>query len=106
MQVELKELEREIEYHKAQTTSDPSDLFLPTLEGFLAETGQSFQQLGKLMAEMKVRFRNTLEYFGEDLGDGQPFTSTDEFFGIISAFLQSFSVSTKYPGSRQRISQL
>jgi hypothetical protein len=96
MKLELKELEKEIELHQQQQQedSDPNDLFLPTLEGFVVETANSFQKLEELLVQMRERFVGLLEYFGEETtGDGKPFTSTDEFFGVFSVFMQSFSVS-------------
>ena len=95
MKLELKELEKEIEHHQQEDDHDPQDLFLPTLEGFVVETAKSFQQLEDLLSQMRERFRGLLEYFGEETtGDGKSFTSTDEFFGIFSVFMQSFSVSS------------
>lgn len=94
MTLDLKELNKEIEHQQQQQQqahSDPRDLFLPTLEGFVVETGRSFQQMEALFAQMKERFRSLLEYFGEETGDGKIFTSTDEFFGVFSVFMQSFS---------------
>ena len=38
LQLELKELEREVDLHQSQKASaDPDDLFLPTTEGFVKQ---------------------------------------------------------------------
>ena len=92
MKVELKELEKEIEHHQQQDNSDPDDLFLPTMEGFVVKTASSFKRVEGKLSQLKEKFKAMLEYFGEETRDGQLFTSTDEFFGIFSTFLQSFSV--------------
>ena len=92
MKMEVREMKKEIEFHQSQDTSESNDLFVPTMEGFIAETTKSFQMLEELIIKMKEKFVKILEYFGEEIGDGQPYMSTDEFFGIFSTFLQSFSV--------------
>lgn len=93
LQLELKELEREVEYHQLHTSSaNPDDLFLPTTEGFVTSTKVEFDRFEALLKEMKKKFKETLAYFGEDPSDsGAP--SVEEMFGTFAVFLQSFSVS-------------
>lgn len=99
LQLELKELEREVDYHQSQQRSgsggsDPDDLFLPTTEGFVSSTRSKFERFEELIGEMKRKFEETLVYFGEDPKDsGAP--TVEELFGNFSAFLQSFAVSLR-----------
>ena len=92
MQIEAKELEKEIELHQRENGHDQDDLFIKTTKGFVAETITSFAKQNQLLEKMKKQFKTVLEYFSEETGDGNPFTSTDEFFGNFSTFLLSFSV--------------
>ena len=93
LQLELKELEREVDHHQSQGSGgDPDDLFLPTTEGFVSNTRAELEQLEGLINDMKKRFEETLIYFGEDPKDsGAP--TVEELFGNFAAFLQSFAVS-------------
>lgn len=93
LQLELRELEREVEHHQSQRSSpDPDDLFLPTTEGFVSSTRTEFERFESLIGDMKRKFEETLIYFGEDPKDsGAP--SVEELFGNFAAFLQSFAVS-------------
>lgn len=92
LQLELKELEREVDHHQSQGSGDPDDLFLPTTEGFVSSTRAEFERLEGLIDDMKRKFEETLVYFGEDPKDsGAP--TVEELFGNFSAFLQSFAVS-------------
>lgn len=93
LQLELKELEREVEYHQLQSSSaNPDDLFLPTTEGFVTSTKVKFDRFEAALKEMKKKFEETLIYFGEDPSDsGTP--SVEEMFGTFAVFLQSFLVS-------------
>lgn len=94
LQLELKELEREVDYHQSQRSSggDPDDLFLPTTEGFVSSTRAEFERFEGQIGEMKRKFEETLVYFGEDPKDsGAP--TVEELFGNFAAFLQSFAVS-------------
>ena len=93
LQLELKELEREVDYHQTQRSSaDPDDLFLPTTEGFVSSTRAEFERFEGLIGDMKRKFEETLVYFGEDPKDsGAP--AVEELFGNFAAFLQSFAVS-------------
>ena len=93
LKMELRELEHEIEHHQHHRSSDPNDLFLPTMEGFARSSAGAFERLEKLLKEMRVSFEETMAYFGEDVSDKGAMSSTDEFFGIFGTFLQSFSVS-------------
>ena len=92
MQTEMLELHKEMKLHQREGMHDQDDLFLPTTEGFVADTTASFEELIKLLSKMSKRFKDVLVYFAEETRDGNPFTSTDEFFGNFSTFLQSFSV--------------
>ena len=93
LQLELKELEREVDLHQSQRSSaDPDDLFLPTTEGFVSSTRVEFDRFETLIGDMKSKFEETLVYFGEDPKDsGAP--SVEELFGNFAGFLQSFAVS-------------
>ena len=94
LQLELKELEREVDHHQSQRSSiDPNDFFLPTTEGFVSSTKAEFDRFAGLIGNMKRKFEETLVYFGEDPKDsGAP--SVEELFGNFAAFLQSFAVSS------------
>ena len=96
-QLELKELEREVEYHQSQSScADPDDLFLPTTEGFMSSTKDEFKRFEELLKEMKKKFEETLVYFGEDPNNsGAP--SIEELFNNFAVFLQSFTVSVLHP---------
>ena len=93
LQLELKELEREVKFHQEQGSSaDPEDLFLPTTEGFVSNTKEEFHRFEVLFKDMKKKFNKALIYFGEDPRDsGVP--SVEEMFGTFAVFLQHFSVS-------------
>lgn len=93
LKMELRELEREIEYHQQHRSNEPNDMFLPTMEGFAKTSAESFKKLEKRIEEMKKSFEKTIAFFGEDVSDKAAMPSTDEFFGIFATFLQSFSVS-------------
>ena len=94
LKYELREVEKELVHHQ-QGKVPPTgeiDLFVPMMAGFVETTKAKFDALAGLLSEMKVLYKETLQYFGEDPSDpGCP--STDEFFGIFSTFLVSFSVS-------------
>lgn len=96
LQLELKELEREVEHHQSQSSSaEPDDLFLPTTEGFVNSTKAEFDRFSRLIQDMKKKYEETLVYFGEDPSDsGAP--SIEELFGTFAIFLQSFAVSSNY----------
>lgn len=93
LKLELKELEREVEYHQSRSSpADPDDLFLPTTEGFVSSTKEEFKKFEELLREMKRKFEDTLVYFGEDAkNSGAP--SIEELFSNFAVFLQSFNVS-------------
>ena len=93
LKLELKELEREVEYHQSQSSpADLDDLFLPTTEGFVSSTKEEFKKFEELLREMKRKFEDTLVYFGEDAkNSGAP--SIEELFNNFAVFLQSFNVS-------------
>ena len=96
LQLELKELEREVEYHQLQSSSaTPDDLFLPTTEGFVTSTKVEFDRFEAALKEMKKKFEETLIYFGEDPSDSSGAPSVEEMFGTFAVFLQSFSVSVQ-----------
>lgn len=86
---ELKEIEWEIEYHQRLPSREPGDCFLLATERFTATAVSAFTKMEALIAEMKAEFEHAVVFFGEDPTD----TSTDEFFGIFAAFLQSFNDS-------------
>lgn len=93
LQLELRELEREVEYQQShRSLAEPDDLFLPTTEGFVSSTKMEFDRFEGLIRDMKNKFEETLTYFGEDPTDSTA-PSVDELFGTFATFLQSFSVS-------------
>ena len=94
LQYELLEVQKELSWQRAHPPKSTieTDLFVPTMTGFVEATKGEFNALQALITEMKLQYDETLQYFGEDPSDpGCP--STDEFFGIFSTFLVSFSVS-------------
>ena len=93
LKLELKELEREVEYHQSRSSpADLDDLFLPTTEGFVTSTKEEFKKFEELLREMKKKFEDALVYFGEDAkNSGAP--SIEELFNNFAVFLQSFNVS-------------
>ncbi len=93
LQYELKEVQKELAWQREHSNpSNETDLFVPTMTGFVEATKAEFNALKALIAEMKLQYEETLQYFGEDPRDPSC-PSTDEFFGIFSTFLVSFSVS-------------
>ncbi len=96
LQYELMEVQKELSWQKKHpNSSNETDLFVPTMTGFVEATKAEFDALKALMAEMRLQYEETLQYFGEDPRD-HSCPSTDEFFGIFSTFLVSFSVSTHF----------
>ena len=94
LQYELLEVQKELSWQRAHPPKSTieTDLFVPTMTGFVEATKAEFNALQALIVQMKLQYDETLQYFGEDPSDpGCP--STDEFFGIFSTFLVSFSVS-------------
>ncbi|XP_049795298.1 disheveled-associated activator of morphogenesis 1 [Schistocerca nitens] len=84
----LKEVEREIEFHRSQASVVPGDRFLPIMREFLSSATCRFSELEDLFQDMKTRFDRAVRLFGEDnAASVQP----DEFFGIFDAFLNAFN---------------
>ncbi|KAK7601114.1 hypothetical protein V9T40_008555 [Parthenolecanium corni] len=82
----LKEVEREIEFHRVQPLL-PGDRFLPVMKEFLTTATCRFSELEDLFQDMKTRFDRAVRLFGEDNSTIQP----DDFFGIFDTFLSSFN---------------
>ncbi|XP_046383257.1 disheveled-associated activator of morphogenesis 1 [Ischnura elegans] len=82
----LKEVEREIEFHRSQVVTT-GDRFLPVMKEFLSSATCRFSELEDLFQDMKTRFDRAVKLFGEDQTTVQP----DDFFGIFDAFLVAFS---------------
>nr|CAD7440125.1 unnamed protein product [Timema bartmani] len=91
----LKEVEREIEFHRSQQVTS-ADRFLPVMKEFLSSATCRFSELEDLFQDMKTRvsdalfnlyFDRAVRLFGEDNSTIQP----DDFFGIFDAFLVAFS---------------
>lgn len=79
----LKQVEREVEFHRSQTSSMAGDLFLPVMKEFLSSATCKFSELEDLFQDMKTRFDRAVRLFGEDDTSIQP----DEFFGMFDSFL-------------------
>ena len=65
LQLELRELGREIHHHKQNSRAvNAGDLFLPTMEGFAANTAAIFTDVEDLFQEMKKQVRSivTIRY--------------------------------------------
>ncbi|XP_065208750.1 disheveled-associated activator of morphogenesis 1 isoform X3 [Planococcus citri] len=82
----LKEVEREIEFHRVQPLIH-GDRFLPVMKEFLTTATCRFSELEDLFQDMKTRFDRAVRLFGEDNSTIQP----DDFFGIFDLFLTSFN---------------
>lgn len=82
----LKEVEREIEFHRSQPVAI-GDRFLPVMKEFLSSATCCFSELEDLFQDMKTRFDRAVRLFGEDNSTIQP----DDFFGIFDTFLISFN---------------
>ncbi|KAJ4426490.1 hypothetical protein ANN_27304 [Periplaneta americana] len=82
----LKEVEREIEFHRSQPVA-VGDRFLPVMKEFLSSATCRFSELEDLFQDMKTRFDRAVRLFGEDNSTIQP----DDFFGIFDAFLTAFN---------------
>jgi len=52
----LKQVEREVEFHRSQPTSMEGDMFLPVMREFLASATCKFSELEDLFQDMKTRF--------------------------------------------------
>ncbi|XP_044737044.1 disheveled-associated activator of morphogenesis 1 isoform X2 [Chrysoperla carnea] len=84
----LKEVGREIEYHRAHMTPpNPADRFVPVMREFQATATCRLAELDDQFTDMKTRFDRAVRLFGEDPTAIQP----DEFFGIFDAFLTAFA---------------
>ncbi|PNF21002.1 hypothetical protein B7P43_G09517 [Cryptotermes secundus] len=81
----LKEVEREIEFHRSQPVAT-GDRFLPVMKEFLSSATCRFSELEDLFQDMKTRFDRAVRLFGEDNSTIQP----DDFYGIFDAFLTAF----------------
>ncbi|KAG8227858.1 hypothetical protein J437_LFUL006482, partial [Ladona fulva] len=82
----LKEVEREIEFHRSQVVTT-GDRFLPVMKEFLSSATCRFSELEDLFQDMKTRFDRAVKLFGEDQTSVQP----DDFFGIFDGFLVAFN---------------
>ncbi|XKL66064.1 hypothetical protein PGB90_009484 [Kerria lacca] len=82
----LKEVEREIEFHRVQPLIH-GDRFLPVMKEFLTTATCRFSELEDLFQDMKTRFDRAVRLFGEDNSTIQP----DDFFGVFDTFLTSFN---------------
>ncbi|KDR14722.1 Disheveled-associated activator of morphogenesis 2 [Zootermopsis nevadensis] len=82
----LKEVEREIEFHRSQPVA-LGDRFLPVMKEFLSSATCRFSELEDLFQDMKTRFDRAVRLFGEDNSTIQP----DDFYGIFDAFLTAFN---------------
>lgn len=82
----LKEVERELEFHRVQPVVQ-GDRFLPVMKEFLTAATCRFSELEDLFQDMKTRFDRAVRLFGEDNSTIQP----DDFFGIFDAFLIAFN---------------
>lgn len=84
----LKEVGREIEYHRAHMTPpNPADRFVPVMREFQATATCRLSELDDQFSDMKTRFDRAVRLFGEDPTAIQP----DEFFGIFDSFLTAFT---------------
>lgn len=84
----LKEVEREVEFHRSQNCNSISnDRFLPVMKEFLSSATCKFSELEDLFQDMKTRFDRAVRLFGEDNTSIQP----DDFFGIFDAFLTALN---------------
>ncbi|KAL0266624.1 UNVERIFIED_CONTAM: hypothetical protein PYX00_009117 [Menopon gallinae] len=88
----LKEVEREVEFHRSQNGNSisellPVDRFLPVMKEFLSYATCKFSELEDLFQDMKTRFDRAVRLFGEDNTSIQP----DDFFGIFDAFLSALN---------------
>jgi dishevelled associated activator of morphogenesis len=87
MQDDLRDLEHELEFQRRSGTTDSNDLFVPVMEEFAAEVRSVFSDILTQMTETKTEFLSTLLFFGEDPNE----STTEEFFGIFTVFLHSFT---------------
>ena len=83
----LTEVQREIDFLRAQTEAIPEDKFVPVMKNFVASATYKYQELDELFVEMKSKYSEVVRLFGEDPSSVQP----DEFFSIFDAFLTSFN---------------
>lgn len=83
----LTEVQREIDFLRAQAEPIPEDKFVPVMKNFVASATYKYQELDELFVEMKSKYSEVVRLFGEDPSSVQP----DEFFSIFDAFLTSFN---------------
>ncbi|XP_028967542.1 disheveled-associated activator of morphogenesis 1 [Galendromus occidentalis] len=83
----LAEVQREIDFLRAQAEPIPGDKFVPVMRSFVSSATYKYQELDELFVEMKSKFNEVVRLFGEDPSSVQP----DEFFSIFDAFLTSFN---------------
>ncbi|XP_044581625.1 disheveled-associated activator of morphogenesis 1 isoform X1 [Cotesia glomerata] len=83
----LQDVQREIEFHRAQAQVLQGDMFLPAMRDFQAQATCRLAEAEDLFQDMKTRFDRAVRLFGEDSAGVQP----DEFFGIFENFLQALT---------------
>lgn len=52
----LKQVEREVDFHRSQPSSMTGDLFLPVMKEFLSSATCKFSELEDLFQDMKTRY--------------------------------------------------
>eukprot|EP00095_Tigriopus_kingsejongensis_P000197 snap_masked-scaffold41_size498431-processed-gene-1.12 protein:Tk00197 transcript:snap_masked-scaffold41_size498431-processed-gene-1.12-mRNA-1 annotation:"disheveled-associated activator of" len=82
----MKEVGREIEFFRTQTTSN-GDRYLLVMKEFSTKTSVRLSELEDLFIDMKARFDRVCKLFSEDAAT----TPSDEFFGIFDLYISSFT---------------
>uniref|UniRef100_A0A158R3X5 GBD/FH3 domain-containing protein n=1 Tax=Syphacia muris TaxID=451379 RepID=A0A158R3X5_9BILA len=73
--------------NSADATDHSADRFLPTLRNFHNTAKGEFANAEKLFEEMNKKFASCVKHYGEEATKCSP----DEFFGVFSKFLNSFT---------------
>ncbi|KAJ3222018.1 Disheveled-associated activator of morphogenesis 1 [Clydaea vesicula] len=89
LSVNLKLLEKEIEYRKnLDLTEEKKDSFLQKYEDFYEKVKLQFKNLNKNFNLMEKNFLNVIVFFGED--DNISKVKPDEFLNLFKTFLDSY----------------
>lgn len=83
----LKEIEKEIEFHKNRTDSGSNGSKLVSeLSNFYNPASYNFSEMEETFKESKEKFEKAAKFYGEDPNT----TAVEEFFAVFDQFLTSF----------------
>jgi hypothetical protein len=87
----LKQLHVELDINWSQKTEDmPQDRFYNVMEEYRVSAISRFEELETLYVNMDAKWKDALEYFGEEQKTIEP----DEFFGIFSKFISTWKMAS------------